>query len=218
MPARRYGVLKGRVLGAQRETGGETPHYQIHVRAGRTHFRVAVNVSAQTRPPDLLFLGDPAFRHSLTDRLPALPAGFSMLRSRPGGLALDYIRDRLFDPTQMRHLPFDLPGPDNDLSDQLEGYVNQTLAQPDADLYAFGMRWGPEPGLTDQVFRFRPGNGVHDIHMNQGNAPGHAREDGVWQDGGLILHFPAANQWVAIFLAFQSQVWRTDDRTGQARV
>jgi hypothetical protein len=36
----------------------------------------------------------------------------------------------------------------------------------------------------------------------------------VWQDGGLLLHFPKEPRWVAIFLAFQSQTWHTDDTTG----
>jgi hypothetical protein len=64
------------------------------------------------------------------------------------------------------------------------------------------------------VFGFRPGNGVHDIHMNQGSTGRFARDNGVWQDGGLFLHFPGGDQWVAVFLAFQSQAWHTDDRTG----
>jgi len=53
--------------------------------------------------------------------------------------------------------------------------------------------------------------------MNQGNPTGggHAGDNGVWQDGGLLLWFPDADRWVAIFLAFQSQSWHTDDRTGQ---
>ena len=42
------------------------------------------------------------------------------------------------------------------------------------------------------------------------------RDDGVWQDGGLLFHFPDTNQWVAVFLAFQSQSWHTDDPTGHA--
>jgi hypothetical protein len=50
---------------------------------------------------------------------------------------------------------------------------------------------------------------VHDIHMNQGNSGRFRGDDGVWQDGGLLLHFPAQDQWVAIFLAFQSQAWHT---------
>ena len=52
--------------------------------------------------------------------------------------------------------------------------------------------------------------------MNQGNSGAFAGDDGVWQDGGLLLHFPAPSQWVAIFLAFQSQAWHTDD-THRAR-
>jgi hypothetical protein len=52
--------------------------------------------------------------------------------------------------------------------------------------------------------------------MNQGNVGRFAQDDGVYQDGGLLLHFPSSQQWVAIFLAFQSQAWHTDDRTGHA--
>jgi hypothetical protein len=83
-------------------------------------------------------------------------------------------------------------------------------------MYAFGERWGPEANTTDKVFGFAPGNGVHDIHMNQGNSARFRGDDGVRQDGGLLMHFPAASRWVGIFLAFQSQAWRTDDVTGHA--
>ena len=40
-------------------------------------------------------------------------------------------------------------------------------------------------------FGFDPGNGVHDIHMNQGNSRRFPGDDGVWQDGGLLIHFPS---------------------------
>lgn len=52
--------------------------------------------------------------------------------------------------------------------------------------------------------------------MNQGNprSGGHAGDNGVWRDGGLMFWFPGADRWVALFLAFQSQSWHTDDRTG----
>jgi hypothetical protein len=50
--------------------------------------------------------------------------------------------------------------------------------------------------------------------MNQGNLPPFLGDDGVWQDGGLLFQFPSTDQWVALFLAFQSQAWHTDDRTG----
>jgi Uncharacterized conserved protein (DUF2278)/Lamin Tail Domain len=50
--------------------------------------------------------------------------------------------------------------------------------------------------------------------MNQGNSQRFRQDDGVWQDGGLLLHYPAQDQWVGVFLAFQSQEWHTDDQTG----
>lgn len=64
------------------------------------------------------------------------------------------------------------------------------------------------------MFGFAPGNGVHDIHMNQGSSGQFLRDNGVWQDGGLIISFPGEARLIGIFLAFQSQAWHTDDTTG----
>jgi uncharacterized protein YukJ len=125
---------------------------------------------------------------------------------------LDFIRANLFDRKSMRPLPATAPGPDNDLADKLHHFVDRAQADADARLYAFGERWGPENGLPDKIFDFSPGNGVHDIHMNQGNTGRFTRDDGVWQDGALLFRF--GEQWSAVFLAFQSQSWHTDDRTG----
>ena len=69
-------------------------------------------------------------------------------------------------------------------------------------VYAFGQRWGPEPQTRDKIFNFLPGLGIHDIHMNQGNVPPFLGDDGVWQDGGLVLQFPSTQQWVAISSRF----------------
>ncbi len=52
--------------------------------------------------------------------------------------------------------------------------------------------------------------------MNQGSSGRFRRDNGVRQDGALILRFPAEDRWVAIFLAFQSQAFHTDDVTGDA--
>ena len=61
---------------------------------------------------------------------------------------------------------------------------------------------------TKPTLGFVPGNGIHDIHMNQGNVGSFVRDDGVWQDGGVLFHFPGEQQWTAIFLKFQSQSCR----------
>ncbi len=214
MPISDYGVLCARVLEARREDGQSTPHYQIHALAGQDHFRLAVNVKSQVSPSDLLFLVDENFSHPVTTGLAGLAEGFHPLASARGGTALDYIRGNLFDRTAMRPLPPSLPGADNDLADRLAHFVDRAVGDTEARVFAFGAHWGPEPRTKDKVFGFLPGNGVHDIHMNQGNDPGHRGDDGVWQDGALILRFGA--QWVAIFLAFQSQAWHTDDQTGHA--
>ena len=50
--------------------------------------------------------------------------------------------------------------------------------------------------------------------MNQGNVGQFIKDDGVFQDGGLFVHFPDQQEWVAAFLRFQSQAWHTDDTTG----
>src|SRR5262249_9394974 len=140
--------------------------------------------------------------------------GFTRLESKPGGEALDFIRGNLFDRLEMRILPANVPGPDNDLSDQAEHFVERAIQEADAIVYAFGQRCVPEATAKDMVFDFLPGNGVHDIHMNQGNIEPFLGDDGVWQDGGLLFQFPSTDQWVALFLAFQSQAWHTDDQTG----
>ena len=212
MGLKHYGVLRGRVLAARREDDMDSPHYQVQVAAAGTNYRLAVNVMSQLSPSELLFIVIEDFQHPLTQKLSALAEGFTTLPKQPDTAALDFIRGNLFNRLDMRLLPPSLPGDDNDLSDRLAHYVDRAASEPDAVIYAFGERWGPEPGNPDKIFHFEPGNGVHDIHMNQGNDPGHRGDDGVWQDGGLVLRFPSTDQWVAIFLAFQSQAWHTDDR------
>ncbi|GAA1293048.1 hypothetical protein Psi02_50900 [Planotetraspora silvatica] len=217
MPLRSYGVLAGRAVDRRREGTTDTPHFQIHLLdAGGTAYRAAVNVQSQQSPSELLYLADEDFSHPVTALLPEPGSGWTALASRSGGASLDFIRGNLFDPALMRTLPPELPGQDNDLADKLDHYLQRAIADPAAGVYVFGERWGPEPSTRDKVFGFLPGNGVHDVHMNQGNSGSFRKDDGVWQDGGLLIHLPAEQRWIAIFLAFQSQAWHTDDATGHA--
>jgi uncharacterized protein YukJ len=216
VPLDGYGVLKARPVDRRREGSADTPHYQVKAVADDgTAFRIAVNVRSQESPSDLLYLVDADFQHPITADLEPLALGWHDLVGQPTGTRLDFIRGNLFDPADMRPLPPDVGGPDNDLADLLEHFVERAMADADAALYAFGQRWGPED-QPDKIFGFTPGGGVHDIHMNQGNTPRFQGDDGVWQDGGLIVHTPAGARWVAVFLAFQSQAWHTDDSTGHA--
>ena len=105
---------------------------------------------------------------------------------------------------------------DNDLNEKIERYIKQAIEEK-AIIYAFGERWGPEENTPDSYFHFEPGNGIHDIHMNQGNVEKWKGDNGIWQDGGILIHFEKEEEWIGIFLAFQSQSWCTDEE-GHARV
>jgi uncharacterized protein YukJ len=207
MPVRNYGVLKGRVLERRQERQHGTPHFQLLLDAGGTRFRVAVGTRSYRGAPDLLYHARQGFQHPQLAALAALADGFHPLL--PGDpRALDYVSQRLVRRSEMVALPASLPGPDNDLNEKLERWAAAALSDRGMRVLAFGSRWGPEPGRRDDVFGFLPGNGVHDIHLNQGNPQGrHEHDNGSGQDGALLFHDPSDGSWTAVFLAFQSQRW-----------
>lgn len=213
MPITNYGVLKGRAI-SRRLATGSSPHYQIRlVDDSGTHFRAAINVRSQSAPSEVMFYMKPFFLHPVTSIIKPLPNGFHRLAAQPNSGALDFIRGNLFPPEMMTPLPLGTPGPDNDLNEKLDQVVQRAMSDEDALVYVFGERWGPEE-KADPYFGFKPGNGIHDIHMNQGNVGRFKQDDGIWHDGGLLFEFPKQNQWTAVFLKFQSQAWHTDDHTG----
>jgi uncharacterized protein YukJ len=81
--------------------------------------------------------------------------------------------------------------------------VERAIADEGAILFAFGSEFP---------------DGIHDIHMNQGNPPGRfASDNGTYTDGALLAYFPSQKRWLAVFIAFQSQSWPAggagDERT-----
>jgi uncharacterized protein YukJ len=211
MALKKYGVLKGRPIGRLRDADDD--HYQILVTDGKALHRIAVNVksSAPNAPSDLLFQAVDELPSSLTKALRTLKAGYVAVKSKPGGIAQDYVRGGLADPTKMEPVPPDRPGVKNDLKDTLEERVMAAMDDDGATVYAFGEKWGPEKKKKDQYFHFKPGNGIHDIHMNQGNSGKWKKDNGTWQDGCVMIEY-SGNKWFAVFLAFQSQTFSTDDR------
>ncbi|TKB85528.1 MAG: DUF2278 family protein [Nitrospira sp.] len=213
MPLKIYGVLKGRAIGVRLGTSTNA-HYQVHLVDDTTDHRIAINVHSALTPSEVEYIVVEEFNHPVIQRVIDLPNGFTKLASNPTSGALDYIRGNLFERRLMRPLPFNVPGVDNDLNEKIDRIMQRALGDEEATLYAFGEKWGPEGGKKDKFFGFLPGNGIHDIHMNQGNVGRFTADDGVWQDGGLLVHFPSQREWVGIFLKFQSQAWHTDDTTG----
>lgn len=212
MRAPRYAVLRGRPEAVTLDDD-LSPHIEIKVEARGWH-RVAVNARSLAPPHDLLFARIEPLSGRFTSLLPQLPKGLTMLGPGHRTLGLDYVRGGFVRRAAMRVLPFRQPGARNDLREFVGLALAEAMRDEDAQLYAFGEPWGPEEGRPDDYFGFEPGRGIHDVHMNQGSKHPFRGANRPRQDGALIFHFPAERRWVGLFLAFQSQSWRTDPRTG----
>jgi uncharacterized protein YukJ len=198
MPIQNYGLLTGRPISgglAYPQNRHNPPHYKIRVQAGSAVYEVAVNVQSRDQSQVLYYI-DFAFQPPDLTGLLALSPGRIDLASEPGGLALDFLRQKLVTREQMHLLPLPSQGHGGQLLGAVQMVTDAAQQDPGAVLYAFGSNY------TD---------GIHDIHMNQGNPPGnHDEDNGAWQDGALLLYLPAQHRWVGIFLAFQTQSWTTD--------
>ena len=101
----------------------------------------------------------------------SIPTGLTDLNCqvRTATNALDYSRAPLFDwPTGVA-LPPTGPGADDDSQDVVSRQL-QNLKVSGGELIAFGSHFhdaAPKPGIDTE---FGTKDGMHDIHMNQGNA------------------------------------------------
>ena len=216
MPIDNYGVLKGKAFSRLRATE-QSEHFQILINHNNNPHRIAINTKSSDAPSEVLYYADNDFHHEITDALlqSGIGDGFTLLNSTPGGLALDFIRRNLFDRTRMVPLPSRASGDNDDLNDRLDFFVQQAIQDNTAIVYAFGQHWQDSSGADKYFSEINPSRGVHDIHMNQGNPQGkYFGDNGIYQDGGLIFYFASRNRWAAVFTAFQSQSFYTDNVTG----
>jgi uncharacterized protein YukJ len=214
-----YGVLRGRVDVFKREDDHSTPHLQIRVIDGHNQaWRVPVNVLSADQSHLVFHRADPFQNNPIIAALPQVAPGFTLLLSstRSAASALDYFRAPLFDWPNGIAIPHTGPGATDDLQDVLVTYLQQ-LHDQGGELFAFGAKF-PEPGQQPNPRpidrEFRTIQGIHDIHMNQGNPnPGpFAKDNGVFQDGGLVLKF--GSRYVGLFLRFTTQWLPTNNATG----
>lgn len=208
MPIENYGVLKGKILEGKQERYDESPHYQILVRGeDNIKYRVAVNVMSQYGESEILYLAAEPYKYKNDHMLQKLPYGFTRITNSNKELGLDYIRQNVTNQyRKMVLMPHDKPGPKNDLNDFFNSYI-QSASQSKDNIYVFGSKFGPEE-RTDHIFDFYPMQGIHNVHMNQGNEKRWKRDNGIWQDGGILIQ--KKEGWVGIFLAFLTQKWKTD--------
>jgi uncharacterized protein YukJ len=182
-------------------------------------FTVAVNIQS-VDGSEVLYAIEEGFTPPDLAGLTALPMGMTSLQSEAGGLALDFVRSTvngqpMITKTQMTLLPqpsektkglsAEAEAIQRAKAKALENAVitllNMTIADKDGVIYAFGSAYA-DSGKVD---------GIHDIHMNQGNpANNHGGDNGVWQDGALFINLPSKGTWTAVFIAFQTESWTTD--------
>ncbi|MCU1319819.1 MAG: hypothetical protein JWP98_1337 [Edaphobacter sp.] len=215
MPIRNYSVLAGDPVAGKVVKGAST-HYQITMNAPGGPFTVAVNIQSQDGS-EVLYAIEEGFTPPDEAALLALPMGMTTLKSAPGGLALDYVRSEvggapMITKVQMMLLPQMISkGSEQErmlnraraaaLQNAVVTLLNMTIADKDGVIYAFGSAFA-DKGRVD---------GIHDIHMNQGNpVNNHGGDNGVWQDGALLIHLPSKGTWTAVFIAFQTESWTTD--------
>ena len=190
-------------------------------------FTVAVNIQS-VDGSEVLYAIKESFTVPDPAGLASMANGIAAVPSQPGGLALDFVRSvidgqPMITRQQMINLPI-ATHPERFLSEALRfdrsvgnlhsaqqaphalqnaviQLLNQAVADPGSVIYAFGSAYA-DGGVVD---------GIHDIHMNQGNpVNNHGNENGVWQDGALFVSLPAQASWTALFIAFQTESWTTD--------
>ena len=220
MPISNYSVLAGDPTSGKVVTGSST-HYQITMNGAGGPFTVAVNIES-VDGSEVLYAIKEDFTPPDPDALTALPLGMHALTSAPGGLALDFVRSEIdgapmITKAEMTLLPkLQTRGakpatPEaammqkaraGALRNAVTTLLDMTIADKDGVIYAFGSAFA-DSGRVD---------GIHDIHMNQGNPlKNHGGDNGIWQDGALFIHLPTKQAWTAVFIAFQTQSWQTDD-------
>jgi uncharacterized protein YukJ len=210
---RHYGVLVGSIVDGFESPDGSSPHYEIRVNGGQD-FRIAVNVQSMDGSEVLAFFDAKFGQSGKLDLTPLLNGqhGFQALQTGPAGSGgLDYLRDNLFPIDSMQPIP--AAGSGVSLSNLLDANIERAKADPTALVVAFG-EFFADAGQVDKYFGFSPEQGIHDIHMMQGNSGSFASDNRVHGDGALFLSFNSAQEIVALFARFQTQSVHTDDRTG----
>jgi uncharacterized protein YukJ len=217
-----YSTLKGSlILGVPfyRNRGYKgAPHYNLIIEASGARYRVAVNTMSQDNS-EIAFLFDNYFQHPVVDQLRALSDGAHSNAAR-----LDYWRDKkLVDIRRFTHLPYDAKGGKNDLNDLFADMLT-TVVNPASRTTAYisGSGYADDPRdayppvskvtvyATGSAFAMgTPSQGIHDIHMNQGNLGSFKKDNGIHTDGGIIVEVNHSVR--AFFSAFQTQRLPTDN-------
>jgi uncharacterized protein YukJ len=210
----KYGFVKCTVAGGVRMKASRRAHetqYHLHANlnvpdgGGSSVWDVAVNVGTNDADDLLRYRLVFDFHHELTKTLAAAADGLRDLTGADALPALDFLRsDLLAETGRWRDSDVMDGGTDREPYRSLARLLENALdrAWP---VYVFGRLYT------------EGGDGIHDIHMNQGSSGSFVHREGddsndhndVWQDGAVIVDMGDAG-WTGYFTAFTQQVVPTD--------
>jgi uncharacterized protein YukJ len=209
-----YGSFRGAVVDHGPQPGGN-PHYDLFLQANGKRYRVPFNMESvadkEDAPPELQYFFDENYDNPVIARLRDLPDGLTL--HSEGGPALDFVRGGVVDLDRFRTLPAGAPPENNEMAARLKRAAAraQNEAGQGAFIIAFGMGFpaGGGGAVPTHASAFQHYQGLHNVHMNQGNYfdqrnPQFFRENGPDQDGALFFFF-ADGTCTALFTKFQSQ-------------
>jgi uncharacterized protein YukJ len=187
-----YVVIIGTLQSAdlQNPSGGQWPHYHVHVQAGATVYDSAINLKSLTNI-QIEYRVRSFFDSSVFANIVALPDGLHPLAQNPFSGALDYVRHQ------------GITGESGWILQNGDNLIQVSRAQLTnvQRLYIFGAEYAT-------------GDGVHDVHMNQGDPNGSEFQhlDGIWQDGGVIFQYgPPQPRLDILQIKFETQSLHTDN-------
>ena len=209
-----YGFVKAKMTSPPRLQSKPVHHDNMEEIQYHLHFAldvdgadwdIAANVGTDDAADLLKYKIVRNFQHPIVETLRSAPAGKTTLTGICTLPALDFLRSTILDDTG-GWLASDVldGGPGQEPPTQLNALISKAFDNKN-DVYVFGRFY------TD-------GNGVHDVHMNQGSRKRYIHRTGddtndhndIWQDGALMLDFGVAG-WVAYFSAFMQQSVPTDE-------
>ena len=205
-----YGFVKTKVTSEPKlkpsHHGHETQfHLHCNLDVDGDKWDVAINVGTNDADDLLKYKLVFDFRHPIIQTLAAAEAGAHELTDRHALPALDFLRSDLLESTGKWRDSDVMDGSDDSEPALSLKRLLSRAHQDNLDVYIFGR-------FFDQ------GDGLHDVHMNQGSKkqfihrPGDDSNDhnDVWQDGAVIVDV-GAPEWAAYFSAFNQQLVPTDD-------
>jgi hypothetical protein len=197
-----YGVLIGTEIAYDRDDPNHPGHFKhshLTVDGGSGRYDCAIDTDDAGEPDghmwSIISLNPDDFSTVLQ-----LTEGWYTLDQTPDSGALDYIRS----PTIRDHQW--VSGSWEEASAALESVIDGGKT-----FYVYGEPFASHGHSTRRSAHRGSALGVHNIHQNQGSpvGGGHDAENGIWQDGALIVQ--KDDSLVAFINKFKSQVDSTDD-------